>query len=144
MMTSEALTMAVTSLPGASRSSLAASMVIDATRRTPPASSSTLAVASPRVTAVTRAPIWLRALSRINAPFRRHAGSATVRRDLGGSPAGHPLSAMYPLAGGGTPGHPRSLAALRYPRRRCRDLIAVASSGHDQLSCRGPGLRGRG
>ena len=45
----------VTSLPGDSASSLAASTVIDATSRTPPASSSTLAVASPRVTPVTRA-----------------------------------------------------------------------------------------
>ncbi len=68
MMTSEALTMAVTSVPAARPSSLAASTVIDATRRTPPASISTLAVASPRVIPVTRALIWLRALSRIGTP----------------------------------------------------------------------------
>src|SRR5580698_397914 len=64
-MTSEALTMAVTSAPGARPSSLAASTVIDATSRTPPAFSSTLAVASPRVIPVTVALIWLRADRRI-------------------------------------------------------------------------------
>jgi hypothetical protein len=43
---------AVTSVPLASPSSRAASTVIEATSRTPPASSSTFAVASPTVIAV--------------------------------------------------------------------------------------------
>jgi hypothetical protein len=48
---------ATTSLPGTSFSSLAASTVIEATSREPQASSTTLAVASPAVTAVTVAGI---------------------------------------------------------------------------------------
>src|SRR5215813_7469030 len=44
-------------------SSRTASTVIEATSRTPPASSSTLAIASPALIAVTRAGSWLRALS---------------------------------------------------------------------------------
>jgi hypothetical protein len=65
-MTSDALMIAMTSLPGASFSSLAASTVIEATSRDPPASSSMLAVASPAVMPVTVAGIWLRALSFMN------------------------------------------------------------------------------
>ena len=65
--TSEALTMAVTSLPSTSPSSRAASVVIDATSRTPPASSSMFAVASPCTMPVTLAGIWLRALSFMGA-----------------------------------------------------------------------------
>ncbi len=64
--TSEALMTAVTSLPTASPSCSTASTVIEATSRKPPASSSTLAMASPELMAVTRAGIWLRALSRMS------------------------------------------------------------------------------
>jgi hypothetical protein len=53
MITSDALTIAVTSVPSSSPSSRAASVVIDATRRTPFASISTFAVASPLVMPVT-------------------------------------------------------------------------------------------
>jgi hypothetical protein len=56
-MTSDALMTAVTLLPAASPRSRAASMVIEATRRTPPASSSMFAVASPAVMPVTVAGI---------------------------------------------------------------------------------------
>ena len=59
---------AVTSVPSLMPSSVAASVVIEATRRTPPASSSTLVVASPRVMPVTLAGIWLRAESFIARP----------------------------------------------------------------------------
>src|SRR5215469_11317605 len=61
--TSEALITAVTLLPSARPSSRTASTVIDATRRTPLADSSTLAIASPELMLTTRAGIWLRALS---------------------------------------------------------------------------------
>jgi hypothetical protein len=61
-MTSEALTTAVTALPSAIPSSFTASIVTDATSRVPLASSSTFAMASPRVMLVTRAGIWFRAL----------------------------------------------------------------------------------
>src|SRR5690242_6040944 len=64
-MTSDALITAVTSEPTDRPSSWTASTVIEATRRVPPASSSTLAMASPLWMAVTRAGIWLRALSRM-------------------------------------------------------------------------------
>src|SRR5579875_371498 len=64
-MTSEALITAVTSLPSARPSSRAASTVIEATSRTPAASSSTLAMASPLLMLVTRAGIWFRALRRM-------------------------------------------------------------------------------
>src|ERR1700722_19234010 len=58
-------------MPSARPSSAAASVVMDATRRTPPASSATLAVASPLVMLVTFAEILLRALSRmVSAPIR--------------------------------------------------------------------------
>ncbi len=60
MITSDAFTTATTSLPLARASSRAASTVIEATGRTPPASSSTFAIASPSVIPVTRALIWLR------------------------------------------------------------------------------------
>ena len=56
-MTSEALTTAITSLPSARPSSLTASTVMEATSRTPFASSATLAVASPRLMLVTLAGI---------------------------------------------------------------------------------------
>jgi hypothetical protein len=62
-MTSEALITAVTLLPSARPSWRTASTVIDATSRTPFADSSTLAIASPALMLVTRAGIWLRALS---------------------------------------------------------------------------------
>ena len=89
-----ALTMATTSVPSARPRSRAASIVIDATRRTPPASSSTLAVASPWVMPVTRAGIWLRALGSSRRVVRRspgrergvhgsmHAGTPTLARAL--------------------------------------------------------------
>src|SRR5580692_234815 len=62
-MTSDALITAVTSEPTDRPSCLTASTVIEATRRVPPASSSTFAMASPVLMLVTRAGIWLRALS---------------------------------------------------------------------------------
>src|SRR5262249_60583400 len=62
-MTSDALIIAVTWLPSARPRSRTASTVMDATRRTPLASSSTLAIASPALMLVTLAGIWLRALS---------------------------------------------------------------------------------
>ncbi len=65
--TSEALMTATTSLPTARPSCCTASTVMDATRRIPPASSSTLAIASPLLMPVTLAGIWLRALSCISA-----------------------------------------------------------------------------
>src|SRR5262249_5692323 len=61
--TSEALITAVTLLPSARPSWRTASTVIDATRRTPLADSSTFAIASPVLMLVTLAGIWLRALS---------------------------------------------------------------------------------
>jgi hypothetical protein len=61
--TSDALITATTSRPSARPSSRAASTVMEATSRTPFASSTTFAVASPAVTPVTVALIWLRALS---------------------------------------------------------------------------------
>src|SRR5262245_47471208 len=64
-MTSDALITAVTWLPSVRPRSRTASTVIDATRRTPLASSSTLAIASPEVMPVTLAGIWFRALSRM-------------------------------------------------------------------------------
>src|SRR6202035_5723023 len=64
-MTSDALITAVTSEPTDRPSSLSASTVIEATRRVPFASSSTLEIASPLLMAVTRAGIWFRALSRM-------------------------------------------------------------------------------
>jgi hypothetical protein len=54
--------MAVTALPSAMPSSSTASIVTDATSRVPLASSTTFAMASPRVMLVTLAGIWLRAL----------------------------------------------------------------------------------
>ena len=75
-MTSEALTTAVTSEPSFRPSSRTASTVMEATRRTPPASRTTLAIASPCVMPVTRAGIWFRALS-------LHAGTVVAeRRDI--------------------------------------------------------------
>src|SRR5215472_6389661 len=67
-MTSEALMTAVTLLPSARPSWRTASTVIEATSRTPLASSSTLAIASPALILVTRAGIWLRALSCMMKP----------------------------------------------------------------------------
>src|SRR5215469_16167334 len=63
--TSDALTMATTSVPSDRPSSFAASTVTEATSRTPPASITTFAIASPLVMLVTVALIWLRALSRM-------------------------------------------------------------------------------
>src|SRR6185312_8352532 len=62
-MTSDALITAVTCEPTDRPSCWTASTVIEATRRVPFASSSTLEMASPLWMAVTRAGIWLRALS---------------------------------------------------------------------------------
>src|SRR3954453_18914557 len=62
-MTSEALMTAVTSLPSRRPSSRAASMVMEATRRWPLTSISTLAIAAPSVTRLTVPASWLRALS---------------------------------------------------------------------------------
>src|SRR5579875_4178108 len=74
MITSDALITAVTSVPSARPSSRTASTVIEATRRVPPASSSTLAIASPVLMLMTRAGIWWRALSFIcSAPRRRRS-----------------------------------------------------------------------
>src|SRR6478735_5002510 len=82
-MTSDALTTAVTSEPTDRPSCWTASTVIEATRRVPPASSSTLAIASPGWMAVTRAGIWLRALSRMAVtPWSEYCvinGAATIR-----------------------------------------------------------------
>src|SRR5262249_18947442 len=61
--TSDALTTAMTGAPSARPSWRTASTVIEATSRTPLASSSTLAMASPELMAMTVAGIWLRALS---------------------------------------------------------------------------------
>jgi NAD(P)-dependent dehydrogenase (short-subunit alcohol dehydrogenase family) len=66
-MMSEAFTTAVTSEPAWIPSSRTASTVTEATSRTPPASRTTLAIASPCVMLVTRAGIWLRALSFMRA-----------------------------------------------------------------------------
>src|SRR5215471_11343956 len=66
--TSDALITAVTLLPSARPRSRTAFTVMDATRRIPLASSSTLAMASPALMLVTRAGIWLRALSFITSP----------------------------------------------------------------------------
>src|SRR5215469_4513884 len=63
--TSDALITAVTWLPSARPSSRTASTVMDATRRIPFASRTTLAIASPALIAVTVAGIWFRALSGI-------------------------------------------------------------------------------
>jgi hypothetical protein len=52
----------VTSIPSRSPNAVAASTVIEATMRTPLASTSTFAIASPRVMRVTVPLIWLRAL----------------------------------------------------------------------------------
>src|SRR6516164_2101705 len=92
-MTSEALMIAVTLLPSVRPSWRTASTVIEATRRTPPASSSTLAIASPVLMLVTRAGIWLRALSfmtgtlqgdrRYCAPTLTHPVSAASRDEPG-------------------------------------------------------------
>jgi hypothetical protein len=60
--TSDALITAVTFEPSAMARSRTASTVIEATRRSPLASSSTLAVASPAVMPTTLAGTWLRAL----------------------------------------------------------------------------------
>jgi len=91
--------MAVTSLPSARPSSAAASTVIDATSRTPPASIVTLAVASPLVIPVTLAGILFRALSRmVIAPFSAAGIAAIVPRQgaravaLGICPAGAPVA----------------------------------------------------
>jgi hypothetical protein len=65
--TSDALTIAVTAAPAARPSSRTASVVIEATRRCPPASRTTVAAASPWVIETTLAGIWLRALSCIPA-----------------------------------------------------------------------------
>src|SRR5262249_30028671 len=65
--TSEALITAVTLLPSDRPSSRTASTVIDATRRTPLADSSTLAIASPELLLVTRVRLWLRALTCMTA-----------------------------------------------------------------------------
>src|SRR5580765_6829791 len=62
-MTSDALAMAVTDLPSSSPRSRAASTVIEATRRWPLTSISTLAMAAPPLTLVTVPESWLRALS---------------------------------------------------------------------------------
>src|SRR5215216_874028 len=78
--TSEALTTAQQSVPSRSPSSSTASTVIDATRRSPLRSSSTLAIASPRVTLVTVAESLLRALSCIDSPFllKGHCGPSSA------------------------------------------------------------------
>jgi tRNA-Thr(GGU) m(6)t(6)A37 methyltransferase TsaA len=70
--TSDALITAVASLPTAGPRSRTASTVMDATGRTPLASNSTLAIASPAVMPVTLAGIWLR------AKVRRTAGPGSV------------------------------------------------------------------
>jgi hypothetical protein len=64
-MTSDAFTIAMTSVPSASPSSVAASTVMDATSLIPPASSSTFAIASPALMPVTVAAILFLALSRM-------------------------------------------------------------------------------
>src|ERR1700734_924550 len=87
-MTSDALITAVTSLPSASPRSLTASTVIEATRRTPFASSVTLAIASPVLMATTRAGIWLRALSFMNAPLPMISGAAAFNATRLAHPGG--------------------------------------------------------
>src|SRR5512132_2025725 len=72
--TSDALITAVSSEPSARPRSRTASTVIEATRRSPLASSSTLAVASPAVMPTTRAGTWLRALIFTAAFLRRSRG----------------------------------------------------------------------
>src|SRR4051794_21945386 len=68
-MTSEALMTAVTSLPSWRASSRAASTVMEATRRWPLTSISTLAIAAPSVTLLMVPASWLRALSfMVDAP----------------------------------------------------------------------------
>src|SRR5579862_8788169 len=90
-MTSEALITAVTWLPSVSPSCLTASTVIEATRRTPFASSSTLAMASPLLVLVTRAGIWFRALRGMSGTPRSSGGSGvslTLPRRRRRSPPG--------------------------------------------------------
>src|SRR4051794_9759254 len=72
--TSDALTTAVTSAPSCRPSSRTASTVIEATSRSPLASSSTLAIASPDVMATTLAGSWLRALIFTAASLDRSVG----------------------------------------------------------------------
>src|SRR5579862_4594605 len=91
-MTSEALITAVTWLPSVSPSCFTASTVIEATRRTPFASSSTLAMASPLLMLVTRAGIWFRALRGMSGTPRsvgRSAVSLTLPRGRWSTPPGY-------------------------------------------------------
>src|SRR3984957_9628619 len=86
--------MAVTLAPSARPSWRTASTVIEATRRVPPASSSTLAMASPALMAVMRAGIWLRALSFMGASPE---WSLRVCRDIGWSDGGPDFAAVVEL-----------------------------------------------
>src|SRR5215470_19266370 len=93
-MTSDALIIAVTLLPSARPRSRTALTVMDATRRTPLASSSTLAMASPALMPVTRAGIWLRALTFMVLLLDR---SRWVHRDGGWVDGGPQLAAVVEL-----------------------------------------------
>ncbi|GAA1092805.1 hypothetical protein GCM10009605_32840 [Nocardiopsis composta] len=72
---------------------------MDATSRTPPASSSTLAVASPCVTPVTVAGILLRALSRMSPP----ENTPNENRPPCSIPEGGPRPGTYPAAHSANP-----------------------------------------
>ena len=107
--------MAVTSEPSEIPRSRTASTVMEATSRTPPASSTTLAMASPWVMLVTRAGIWFRALSSCgeDRSFAQQGPRAT--------PA--PGSARRSAGAAARSGHAPGRAPRDRRRRRQGDLV---------------------
>src|SRR5215467_14427842 len=144
-MTSEALITAVTSLPSVRPSSRTASTVIEATRRTPFASSSTLAIAAPVLILVILAGIWLRALSFMthsSCPIKMPTGDAIVRnqkihdRAMPGAPFRYGCRSPIVTTCGGD--HARAAARCRLCRARGSDGAGHGGLRRDHASD-GPG-----
>src|SRR5215831_2061388 len=155
-MTSEALMTAVTWLPSARPSWRTASTVIEATRRTPLASSSTLAIASPTLMPVTRAGIWFRALScmisvsrdMIDDAYRGHVIVAPSRaagrgpRDAGHGRARWPPEgrlASSPAVGAGTRAAPAAAATTKETTQLRPARHEVSLPRRDRAKGPGPG-----